>query len=45
LLEFWERIDKRASHYRELLRGRRAMKDVSRMSIDEYLEAARSAQR
>ncbi|HEX5473274.1 MAG TPA: hypothetical protein VFX12_01330 [Vicinamibacterales bacterium] len=40
LTELWERVDKRASYYRELLRGRRHEKrvgDTSRMSAGEYV--------
>jgi hypothetical protein len=37
-LDYWERCDKRASYYRELLRARKHEKNVSDMSAADWLE-------
>jgi hypothetical protein len=39
LLDFWERIDKRGSYYRELLRSRKHERNVSEMTLDQYLQS------
>jgi hypothetical protein len=37
-LDYWERCDKRASYYRELLRARKHEKNVSDMTAAEWIE-------
>jgi hypothetical protein len=45
MIEMAERIDKRAVYHAEQCRGRRAVKDVSRMSVQEWLAQQRPVER